>query len=115
MWLYNAEICKGASLTAATGVNWSMNVFFALVFPFLQSAIQMSGCFYLFAFISGISFFFSIFVVKETKGLTATQLENLYRPEDLKVQSEVRKYEENDKIWAEKNWDSIKNSLSNSF
>jgi len=44
--------------------------------------------FYIFAGNTLISFLFCICFVKETRGLNATQLKNLYRPEDCQIQDQ---------------------------
>lgn len=79
MWLYNAEIASGSSLTLATAINWFTNCCLSLLFPILTKDI-LYPMFYFFALVSLLATVFALCILKETKGLNSEQLANLYAP-----------------------------------
>ena len=63
----------------ATLFNWFCSFVMTLIFAQLKGALGIDGVFYLFAAICGLSFFFVLACVPETKGKTIEELEALFR------------------------------------
>jgi len=100
MWLYNAEIATGASLTLATAINWCTNCVLALIFPILTKE-NLYPMFFAFAVVSLLATIFAMCILKETKGLNSEELANLYAPEGYKTKSVGRADEDSEVIRIE--------------
>jgi len=82
-WLLIAEIyplnIRGLAMSAATVFNWGANLLVGITFLSLINILGRSGTFWLFAFMSIISWFFVWLFVPETKGRTLEEIENHWR------------------------------------
>mmetsp|Transcript_15902 Transcript_15902/g.38495 ORF Transcript_15902/g.38495 Transcript_15902/m.38495 type:complete len:511 (-) Transcript_15902:346-1878(-) len=80
-WLMISEVfplsVRGAALSIAAVVNFSMNVVVTAVQPTLLSAITPSGVFFTYAILCVVSLAFVATVVPETKGKTLEEIETL--------------------------------------
>uniref|UniRef100_A0A6A7G433 Facilitated trehalose transporter Tret1-like isoform X1 n=1 Tax=Hirondellea gigas TaxID=1518452 RepID=A0A6A7G433_9CRUS len=75
--LFSPDVRELAS-TLATLTNWSMSFVVTLIFKPLQSAINNSGVYWMFAGFCVVNFIFCFVFVKETKGLTSEQISALF-------------------------------------
>jgi len=78
-WLMISEIyplrIRGFAMSFATGMQWASNVVVSYTFPLLLKAIGTPQTFAVYAVIAVGAFFFSLFLVPETKGLSLEQIE----------------------------------------
>jgi sugar porter (SP) family MFS transporter len=78
-WLLISEIyplrVRGTAMSMASVANWSANFVVSLVFLSLTHALGPSGAFLLFAAVGVIAWFFTLFLVPETKNRTLEQIE----------------------------------------
>ncbi|CDW77776.1 sugar transporter family protein [Stylonychia lemnae] len=79
-WLYMAEIMTEKGLSIAILLNWLMTILMAIVTPFVISG----ELFIVFGGLCGVTAFFSMFLLKETKGLTEAEVAELYSREKNK-------------------------------
>lgn len=79
-WVLIAEIyplgIRGKAMALAAIANWGANLLVALTFLTLISALGKTTAFLLYAAIGLICWFFSYFLVPETKGLTLEEIQN---------------------------------------
>mmetsp|Transcript_15903 Transcript_15903/g.38501 ORF Transcript_15903/g.38501 Transcript_15903/m.38501 type:complete len:514 (-) Transcript_15903:365-1906(-) len=80
-WLMISEVfplnVRGAALSIAAVVNFSMNVAVTTVQPTLLSAITPSGVFFTYAVLCVVSILFVVGIVPETKGKTLEEIETM--------------------------------------
>lgn len=76
--VFESEVQGLASMIIIEWV-WLLNFFILAVFPYLLSAFGIYGCFYLFGTISLVNAILSFIIVPETKGLSNTQIQDLFR------------------------------------
>lgn len=78
-WLLVAEIyplaIRGKAISVATITNWGANLIVALTFLTLIDVLKPTGTFWLYGGLSIIAWFFSYFLVPETKDKTLEQIE----------------------------------------
>ncbi len=78
-WLLISEIyplkVRGLAMSAATVTNWGANLIVALTFLTLVQAVGRPGTFWIYAAVGLGSWFFSFFLVPETKGRSLEQIE----------------------------------------
>jgi MFS transporter, SP family, galactose:H+ symporter len=79
-WLFVAEIATPKGFSIAVVVNWLCTLAVAIATPYLISG----ALFIVFGGICVLSGLFSLFLLKETKGLTAAQIQELYSLEKKK-------------------------------
>ncbi|KAF2359664.1 Sugar/inositol transporter [Trinorchestia longiramus] len=89
--LFSADVRELASTIAAL-TCWFFAFLITLIFKPLQNAIHDYGVYWLFSGLCVISFFFSFFVVKETKGKTIQEITEMFggTPETKKTDTVVR-------------------------
>ena len=77
-WIYMSEVMNEKGVAMGTFINWFLTFLFAVFTPYLMKSFP-SAAFYGFSCCCSLSLFFTIFFVKETKGLNDTELQLLYR------------------------------------
>lgn len=77
-WLYLAEILPEKGISIAVLFNWIATSIVAQVFPKMNSAINIYGCFAVFGGFCFLGLFFLIFMLQETKGKTAKDIDYMY-------------------------------------
>lgn len=85
-YIYPGEICidQGAGLSVA--MVWTTEIILSVTIPFMiDSNMGVAGAFYFYAALNFIGTIYCL-CLKETRGLTPIQLEELYRPKALKTQ-----------------------------
>ncbi len=82
-WLLISEIyplkVRGLAMSAATVTNWAANLIVAVTFLTLVQALGRPGAFWLYAVVGIVAWFFSFFLVPETKGRTLEEIEAHWR------------------------------------
>jgi MFS family permease len=68
-WLYMSEVMNEKGVAGGTFINWTFTLIFGLITTPLFEYFGQST-FFIFACTCGCGFFFVLFVVKETKGLS---------------------------------------------
>jgi len=113
-WLMMSELfspeVKGVASSLATTFNWALAFCVTQFFSSLETELTVGGSFWLFGGITGLTFFFCIFLVPETKGKSLESIQQLFRsgrpyfleigvwklcrtrPEDLQVLIEEENY-----------------------
>jgi len=76
-WLYIAEITNSSGASAATGVLQTFSLLQGALTLYMFDALQ-GYTFILFGIFSTMNFLFVLFVMKETRGLSETQVKVLY-------------------------------------
>lgn len=76
-WLYMAEIMTEKGLSIAVLLNWGVTLLMAIITQY----IIYGETFIIFGFICMCCGFFSLFIMKETKGLTNQEVAKLYSKE----------------------------------
>ena len=87
-WLYLAEILPKLGVSYALGFNWLWTVFMVLMSPFMlkETWLKPAGTFALFAACNGSGVLFSIFCVKETKGLSKYEIFQRFSPKSQRAE-----------------------------
>jgi hypothetical protein len=75
VWLYNAEILPEKGVSIATFSNWCSGFILTLVVPYIKSIYYLFG---FFGIVCLLCYLFVMFVVKETRGKTRNEIDNLY-------------------------------------
>ena len=82
-WLLISEIyplkVRGIAEGTAAGMNWTFNFLVSLTFLTLIQVLGSSWTFWLYAALAIASWFFSFYLVPETKGRTLEEIENSFR------------------------------------
>jgi sugar porter (SP) family MFS transporter len=81
IWVYLSEIyptrVRGQALSVATMVLWLGNVILTQLFPVMMERFG-GGTFYIFSFICLLAFIFTWTMVKETKGISLEEIEEMW-------------------------------------
>lgn len=80
-WLYMSEIMQDKAVSVATVLNWIINLAISLSIPTIVDKIGDENIGYIFIFVGGCTTLGSIFIaifMKETKGKTAQEIEDLF-------------------------------------
>ena len=81
IWVYLSEIyptrVRGQALSVATMVLWLGNVILTQLFPVMMERFG-GGTFYIFSFICLLAFIFTWTMVKETKGVSLEEIEEMW-------------------------------------
>ena len=80
-WLYMAEIMQDKAVSLATVMNWTINLIISAICPPLITAIGDDNVGWIFIVTGCITFMATIFIyffMKETRGLTSKQIEELF-------------------------------------
>ena len=81
IWVYLSEIyptrVRGQALSVATMVLWLGNVILTQLFPVMMERFG-GGTFYIFSFICLLAFIFTWTLVKETKGVSLEEIEEMW-------------------------------------
>jgi len=81
IWVYLSEIyptrVRGQALSVATMVLWLGNVILTQLFPVMMEKFG-GGTFYIFSFICLLAFIFTWTMVKETKGVSLEEIEEMW-------------------------------------
>jgi hypothetical protein len=91
-FVYFAEVCVDQANGLALGGMFGTMIIMAFLVSFLiDSSLGMAGTFFLYAGTSFVGVIYNLLFMKETKGLSPSQLSVLYAPNmpENKVQSEV--------------------------
>ena len=78
VWLYLPEILPEKGVSIAALIVWLFTAIIGYVFPLAKDKFKIQGTFLFFTVCSIASLIFIIVVVKETKGKSSEELENLY-------------------------------------
>ena len=76
-WIYMSEIMTDKGLSIAVLINWLLTLLMAIVTPYVIGG----ALFIVFGAFCVICALFSLFVLKETKGLTDAEVSRLYSRE----------------------------------
>lgn len=87
LWVYMSETMTDKGLSIGTLVNWVMTIIIAIITPILLDAIG-GWLFIIFGIICVVLGAFSLFVVKETKGLSEVEVAQLYNREKKVIVAE---------------------------
>jgi MFS transporter, SP family, galactose:H+ symporter len=79
-WLYMAEIMTDKGLSLAVLLNWIMTIIMAIATPYIIGG----PLFIVFGALCVVCGFFSLLLLKETKGLTEAEVAALYSREKTK-------------------------------
>ena len=83
-WVYSAETCTDVGLGVCLLTLWAVVLLEGLTVPTLMNTpIETSGVFFMFAIFGLISSIFVYFFLKETKGLTDQEKRSLYAPKNI--------------------------------
>lgn len=78
-WVILSEIfpnrIRGAAMAAATSILWIASTLLVLLFPFIKKAFNISGAFWIYAFICLLGFLFIKSKLPETKGKSLEEVE----------------------------------------
>ena len=79
-YIYIAETCYDTGMSIGTGSMWFWMVFVTLISPYMIASptLGATGTFIFFAIITFGGFMFSMFVLKETKGLCDESCKKLF-------------------------------------
>lgn len=83
-WLYIPETCVDAGAGFAASSQFINLTVICLTFDFMiHSGLGVHGALYYHAVWNFIGFFFIVFVMRETRGLTDFEKKSLYTPQDV--------------------------------
>jgi len=88
-WLYLAEICNDKSMSIAMLANWTCGLLIGQLTPYLLNEWLQNYTFLLFFAFTVGGLIFVIVYMKETKGLTETEIKVLYWPKCVKTIEEL--------------------------
>lgn len=80
-WLYMAEIMQDKGSSIATVMNWGINLLISYFVPIIIKKIGDDNVGYIFYFMGGATVIGTLFIgclVKETKGKTVSQIEEMF-------------------------------------
>lgn len=75
IWLYNAEILPDKGVSLSTLANWACVIIITFLFPVCNDNFGIWPIFLVFALCAILGLVMILFWVKETKGLTSTEIE----------------------------------------
>jgi sugar porter (SP) family MFS transporter len=78
LWLYAAEIMTESGMAAASLITWIITIIFGLFTSALFDLLRPYGMYFTFAGVDILGLVFIIFLIKETKGKSKAEIENLY-------------------------------------
>ena len=76
-------------MACASFITWAITIIFGLFTQALFDALTPEGMYFLFTGIDVVGFFFILFLVKETYGLSREELKTLYYKGDYKQLDKV--------------------------
>jgi len=80
IWVFISEIfpnkVRGAAMAVATFALWTGNALLAYFFPIINSRVNASGSFWIFALICVAGFFYIKAMLIETRGKSLEEIEN---------------------------------------
>jgi len=80
-WIYIPEVCVDAATGLAAAAQFINLTIISLTFEFMiNSPLKVYGSIWYFAGITTVGFFFCLFVVRETRGLSDLEKKTLYSP-----------------------------------
>ena len=97
-WLYMAEIMQDKALSIATVLNWCINLIISLITPSLIKTIGEENIGYIFIVMGGFTVLGTLFIItfmKETRGKTQAEIEEMFAGTEHRSQSKKLLY--NDK------------------
>ena len=80
-WLYMAEIMQDKAVSIATVLNWSINLIISVITPSLIKSIGSENIGYIFIVCGGLTVLgtvFMFFFMKETRGKTQAQIDEMF-------------------------------------
>ena len=80
-WVYTAEILPSSGMSLAVGLNWVFCIIVCAVAPPLLNSIN-GWVFIIFAIFMGLAMVYTIFMIKETKGLSELEIQKLFWKEE---------------------------------
>jgi MFS family permease len=86
VWIYMSEIMTDKGQSLGTLVNWILTIIMAIITPMVLNAIH-GWLFIIFGIACGITAFFTLAFVKETRGLDEAQVANLFNKEKKTYQN----------------------------
>jgi len=92
-WLYLAEICNDKSMSIAMLANWTCGLLIGQLTPYLLNEWLQNYTFLLFFAFTVGGLIFVIVYMKETKGLTETEIKVLYWPKNKSLGERVEELE----------------------
>lgn len=82
VFLYLAEVMTEIGISMALAVIWSLTILVSLVTPRMIEALGQQGLYFMFAGINVAGWLFILFLIRETKGRSKTELKTLYGPKE---------------------------------
>ena len=78
VWMYMSEIMNDKGVSIGTLLNWTFTLIIGLITPLMFNNIK-AGTFIVFGVLCGLGTLFVFFFMKETKGLSDSDVKKLYR------------------------------------
>lgn len=88
VWLYLPEILPEKGVSVAAIANWVGCGILGFIFPILRKAIEIQGTFLIFLGCCVLAMIYMSIFVKETKGKTTEEIEELFRNDANKLENE---------------------------
>lgn len=83
VWLYNAEIMQDKAVSIATFLNWFLSLVISIAIPLMIKVMQIGYIFLIFGCFTIIGTLVIIVFMKETRGKTQEEIDNMFA-NDLK-------------------------------
>ena len=89
VWPFIADICNEKGMSIGIASNWFWTLVIASTADTMNQKWTHGQSFLVFGTISAIGFFYIFFYMKETKGLTETELKRLYRSDSIESKAKT--------------------------
>ena len=79
VWMYMSEIMNDKGVSIGTLLNWTFTLIIGLITPLMFNNMKTGTPFIVFGVLCGLGTLFVFFFMKETKGLSDSDVKKLYR------------------------------------
>lgn len=87
-WTYNAEVyplnVRVLGVAIGMAINWILDFVLSMTWPKMAETMSASGGLFFYASFNLFAFFFTYFLIPETKELTLEELDNVFSQSPLK-------------------------------
>ena len=90
VWLYLPEILPEKGVSIAALANWVFCGIIGFCFPIVNKSIKIQGTFLIFLICCVFSLFYVFFFVKETKGKSSEEIEQMFTGETEEEEGKKR-------------------------